>query len=910
MNSTPKFVGSIYGLMLAIMHFIGVVASAQDGPIVITPSSQPSVVAAVLALRPTGQRVVLLRGFDFDLMSYDIQKVRLQSQKKPVNVPSATPTKGKQVVYKRVFRWMNLLRSKGGTVDRVKIALPNPEAIDWLEAKWILGPNFVSTKGVLIGPASGSAGGIPVPNASNASQWKSIAFDALGNISLTTHRAAVNAVYLGAIVEREAEIATTLAATQTTPPVVPPPVVPPPVVPPPVVPPPVVPPPVVPPPVVPPPVVPPPVVPPPGVPPQDLRALSPAAMQSITSAAAKAAEALSAYEVKLTSDWSAPLTYPATVWPSIFEKAMDSPTLRGRLISWTSSCSALENYGVGRFRRPNTLAEIDPAILDPLYLQAGNNGEIYALSSADCSQSEFLRTNGVKLAVAAIYFNNADYLQRALEILREFVTHSPLQRPGWTAYTPTVVVPAGGDGVFLATGWGIQGIVEMLSILGDRVPIDLQRELRDLLRKEVRQISSDWADGRPWYVTSKVYQSNQWIEPNVGLVRACLYLGDPELVPVYNLAVENIAKSIERLGSDGAFVEGLSYASMTVGSVFEVISLTSANGDSRLQSLPYAHNAWKWFAHMQQPGGYYVNCNDSRMSCTPAWAISTPLPAMIRAAMASGDPQALPFLKAMFPRGDSAPDAIQYQAAISSVLAGSTDSLPKFSHFPSQQLLVWRSAWEAPSAAQSAMSVWIRGGSPIDSHSHRDNGHISIHAGNKIVLMECGTPDYANPLLNTNFASAAGHNTLQIGELAPRYKPANCPIEVESLTDAGGRVTINLKPAFPLTTDCSRVIEWSTSGMVNISDTVSLPTASPAGTEFYRFHTGSTDGVTITTVGNGWEVSWPGVVIAISADRPISVEQITWADAVRAPFVHQVIIVKCVGSESHLSLRTEIRITR
>ena len=884
--------------MVAVLHFMAVAASAQAAPTVITPNSQPSVVAALLALRPAGERVVLMRGFDFDLMSYDTQNVRLQGQRSPVKVPSATPTKGRSVVYKRVFRWMTLLRSKGGAVDRASIGLPDPAAIDWLEAKWILGPNFVSTKGVIKAPALGAAGGIPIPSTSNASQWKAMARNALSNLSLITHQAAVKAAFPGATIALESA-----GATAPTPPAIVPPVVPPPVVPPPVVPPPVVP----------PPVAPPPVVPPPVVLPQDLRGLSPAAMQSITSAATKASEALSAYEVRLTAEWSAPLTYPTTVWPSIFELAMDSPSLRGRLISWTSSCSALENYGIGKFRRPETLAEIDPAILDPIYLKAGNNGEMYALSSADCSQGEFLRTNGVKLAVAAVYYNNADYLQRALEILREFAKHSPLQRPGWTAYTPTSIVPAGGDGVFLATSWGIQGIVEMLSILGDRVPVDLRNDLRDLLRKEVRQISSDWADKRPWYVKSKVYQSNQWIEPNLGLVQACLYLGDPELVPVYNLAVENIAKSIERLGSDGAFIEGISYASMTAGNLFEVIALTSANGDPRLQSLPYVRNAWKWFVHVQQPGGYYVNCNDSVMSRAPAWAISTPLPAMFHAAQVSGDPQAMPFLKAMFPQGDSAKDAIQYQAAISGLAASSTATLPKFAHFSSQQLLVWRSAWEAPSAAQHAMSIWIRGGSPIDSHSHRDNGHFSIHSGDKIVLMECATPDYANPLLDVKFASAAGHNTLQIGELTPRNAPANCPILVESLTDDGGRVAIDLKAGFPTTTACSRLIEWDTSGLVIITDTVSLPTPSPAGTEFYRFHTGRTDGISISAigaVGTGWEVAWPGVVMTISADRQISVEQITWQDAVREPFVHQAIVVKCVGAESSLALKTEIRVTR
>jgi hypothetical protein len=910
-----KPVASIYGLLLALAHALAVPVNAQVEPVVITPSSQPTAVAAVLALRPVGERVILFRDFDFDLMSYDLQTVLLSTQKRPVKVPSATPTKGKQVVYKRVFRWITLLRSKGGAVDKVQVGLPNSAAIDLLQAKWIAGPRFVSTTGVLKGPPTGSAGGIPVPNAANTNEWKSMAIAALGNLSLITHRAAVAAVYPSATVNLEVVNTTSVDATSSAlpvvpPPAVPPPVVPPPVVPPPVVPPPVVPPPVVPPPVVPPPVVPPPVVPPPVVPPPVVPALSPAAVQSITFAAAKASDALSAYEVRLTSDWSAPLTYPETVWPSIFEKAMESPSLRSRLIGWTSSCSVLENYGTGKFHRPETLAEIDPAILNPLHLQAGNNGEIYALSIADCSQAEFLRTSGVKLAIAAAYYNNADYLQRALEILREFVNHSPLQRPGWTAYTPTSIVPAGGDGVYLATGWGIQGIVEMLSILGDRVPVDLRNDLRDLLRKEVRQISSDWADKRPWYVKSKFYQSNQWIEPNLGLIRACLYLGDPELVPVYNLAVENIAKSIERLGSDGAFIEGISYASMTAGNLFEVIALTSANNDPRLQSLPYVRNAWKWFVHMQQPGGYYVNCNDSVMSRAPAWAVATPLPSLFYAALVSGDPQAMPFVKTMFPQGEVAKDAILYQAAISGLPGGSTDSLPKFAHFSSQQLLVWRSEWESPSAAQYAMSVWIRGGSPMDSHSHRDNGHVSIHSGDKVVLMECGTPDYSNPLFNAKFGSAAGHNTLQVGELTPRSAPANCPIVVESLTDSGGRVTINLKPAFPITTDCSRVIEWNMSGTVTVSDNVSLPTVSPVGTEFYRFHTGRTDGITITASENGWDITWPGVLMSISADRPIIVEQITWPDAVREPFIHQAIIVKCVGSESSLSLRTEIRVTR
>jgi hypothetical protein len=60
-----------------------------------------------------------------------------------------------------------------------------------------------------------------------------------------------------------------------------------------------------------------------------------------------------------------------------------------------------------------------------------------------------------------------------------------------------------GDGVWLETGWGISGVVDMMKIFGDRVPEDLHVKLELLLRREVTLIVTVWTDSRPWDVRSR-----------------------------------------------------------------------------------------------------------------------------------------------------------------------------------------------------------------------------------------------------------------------------------------------------------------------------------------------------------------------------------------------------------------------
>ena len=608
-----------------------------------------------------------------------------------------------------------------------------------------------------------------------------------------------------------------------------------------------------------------------------------------------------------TADWTGALVYRGPDWSELFTRARVSPPLRQYLFLLDDSAKNTVAAKASMYQRPTSLVDIDPAILDTRTAHMGSNREQFALALADCGQADFVRTKGVDLALMAVYSNNPDYFAKCLEILNAMIKHQPLQRPGWTLTSTSSELPSGGDGVWLATNWGISGIVDMLNILGDKVPPSTRDSLKSLLRAEVAGIVRDWAEKRPWFVNSKAITSNQWIEPNIGLVKACLYLGDPALLAAYNLGVENLALTIEALGADGAFLEGVSYASMTLGPLFEVLRDLKANGDLRCHDFPFVNNAWRWMMQMQMPGQQLVNSYDSRMSSLPDWATSTPLPSLISAALSSSDPTAVPTLKGMFPKGLGSAIGIRYQAAIDE--STGTGTLPNFAFFKSQEHLVWRSAWQPPSLThQTALGIWLRGGSRRESHTHRDQGQVSIYCGNRIVLMDCGTPDYSDTEINEKYAQAAGHGIMQIGELLPRGIAVDAPVSVMQLSTSGGAVKIDTTAAYQGVKLCTREVSWTNTGVFMILDKVSLTAAAPTGTEFYRFHTGTAEYLSISGSGADWNVAWKGTLMRISADKSISVDHVDWPDATRAPYHHKVLRIFSDSSAQELTLSTKITV--
>ncbi len=621
----------------------------------------------------------------------------------------------------------------------------------------------------------------------------------------------------------------------------------------------------------------------------------------------RAGEAMATiFPSRRTSDWTGGLSYRRDRWAEVLQRSASSSPLTAYLNSIKNQASAMLTADARQWKRPQTLTEIHPSQLDAGVANAGVNLEAYALAEADVAQGAFIRNYGIPLAVAAAQSGDPDMVSKANEILSAYTQHVPLQRPGWTLAS-TTSLPVGGDGVWLGTAWGIEGIVGMASALGDRVPQSLRDELEVVLRREIRNICVDWADQRPWYVRSRAFNSNQWTEPAIALTRACLFLGDAELLPAYNLGVESVAASLDVHGADGAYLEGFSYAAQSVGPMFELIEDLRFNGDQRCSSFGFAENNWKWLLHTIMPGGYVVNCYDSGRSRLPDWGLDAPMPHIGIVAEGS-EPAALANCAWMFPGGRSDLPGLRYASAVRAGSVQPSMTLPTSAYFPSQQLVTWRSEWERPSEPSRAIGLWVRGGGLRDGHAHRDQGQVSVYRGAQPILIDCGS-DYSNAGQEGNLAAAAGHGIMQVGALSPRHKAISAPIVVSRLDEQAGSVLVDSTAAYAGVVSCVRTVQWDVSGRVNFGDTVAFRDEVAAGTEVYRFHTGSTRPLEISGSGTSWQVGWEGATMSISADRAIVVGQAEWPDAVLPGKMHRVITIRSVDALESMAMTSVLEVS-
>jgi hypothetical protein len=856
-------------------------ATASPAPVpaavAVTPSSDPRAAAAQIAARPVGQRALFLTGFDHDIALRDRVTLRASAARSAsVTLPSPWLSAGPAAVQARVRAWLASMPKGGVRVEEVVVAPPDPRT-----AALLAGGTFGSVS-ILSGDRR-----FPALAATNqaflasfragkpsAAAWQALLGDQVASASREAHAVAVRAA-LGEVTFRVGPmpVVTDSGGAGGSAPGAGG-----------------------------------------GGPQAGGSATGPAPLGMRDAATVSAAAAFIAAQGMQPSAGSVPslaLATPSSEWDRLFALARTSPEAKRILDFAVASADSIAAADPATFRRPLAFADIPSELVDPVALAAGPNRDARALSMSDCRQADLLRRDGVTLALAVRQANRPHHAARMNELLAEVASWNPFQRPGWSLDSPSRKLPAAGDGVNMATSWAMVGVVDILGILGDRVPADLRARLEDALRRELGNVVDSWANARPWYVQSDTTTSNQWIDPNSAAVLACLHLRDERLRPVHDMAAGNLRRSLGSLQPDGAFLEGMAYAQMSLPALFRAADAMARAGDRRLSDLPFTQNAWRWMLHMQMPGGNVVSSGDCRLSVLPNWATAAPLDSLALAAVASPSPEAVSSLRSLFPECGIWGSAAAYAGRLAEVAPRPVPAVQPWASFPSQQMVTWRESWSRPGDASRELGVWVKGGTRLErSHGHRDQGHVSVFLGSTPILMERGTCDYGDQSYRSEYASARGHGIMQVDPVEPPNAAVDAPLAVERLGADGGRVRIDSTAAYRSARRCVRTVAWDASGSVTISDDVALAGLQPAGTEFFRFHLGTASMPAVTRTEGGWLVEWESARIRISADVPLVLTAVPSANALRQPFVHHVLSVRAEGPASSMALSTEVTVLR
>ena len=560
-----------------------------------------------------------------------------------------------------------------------------------------------------------------------------------------------------------------------------------------------------------------------------------------------------------------------------------------------------------------------------------------ALTQSDVGIGQWLRTAGLDLAFDWKVVNTrvangrpispgtagsqATALATANNILTEVATHVPFERFGWTlsecefkGYTDGYrgFEPVN-DGKFSGTAWYIKGIIDMMTSLGTAgMTTGIETKLKGVLEGEVYGLVANWKENLGWYTKGQLTglppsagqpNTNQWIDPAGALINLTLYLGDKKFLPAYNLGVALLAESFNYEHDDGSFLEGFGYAQQSVTPMINTANYAKASGDSRLTGSGFLQNYWQWAQDNMLPGNHIINCSDNRGGQAPDYVKVYYWPSIIEGALASGN-TALANAKYLYPpvyaKVLKDEQAIRYIDATKGITAALT--MPNYKFYSGQQMTVWRTGRDRPSeignpldpigsqtfgnTATPHYAIWAKGSSLKEGHKHTDQGQISVYQGYKVILMDCGidydasNPNLINPL--DTLQQATGHNMMQV-DAVDKSVPVNAPMTVTTLGATGGNLTINGTCAYTKINNCTRNIIWGATAYntpltVTISDTFNKTTGVTVGVEVYRFHTGNTNGISISGSGTGWTASWANVTMGFTSNFSIIIGQTGFND--------------------------------
>jgi len=468
--------------------------------------------------------------------------------------------------------------------------------------------------------------------------------------------------------------------------------------------------------------------------------------------------------------------------------------------------------------------------------------------------------------------------ERLFEQLSEMTTWSPLQRPGWTLFSPDNHLPPDGkDGNWLATGPGVRAIADALDIVpAASMPGELRESLEQLLKKEITSIAEDWRVKRQWFVKYNRAYTNQWVVPTEGLVRACLAVGRENHADEYELGVENLLAALDVHGKQGEFEEGLTYAVVTVASMIHAARAMAVEGDMRALAHPFLQRFPTWAAHHFQPGETMVNAFNSGWAVRGAYWRTRPLLSALTAC--TGSRIALWTLTSLAGGPSQDPAGLATRALPQ---ATDADAPPLFAAYEHATFVTWRDSWNSDGSG-----VWVRGGHELDAHDDCDRGHVNYVAHGRPILIEAGTPSYGHPHIHGLYTSGVGHNVLQLGESVLEENVGNddprprgwqregviAPIKVHRLDESGGHVVIRVDHGYDGLKLWERDVHWDCQGLV-VTDSVALADGC-RDTMLFRWHLGTALDVSLEREAEDvWTATWNDCTMIIKGPAPVDVSQ-------------------------------------
>ena len=570
-------------------------------------------------------------------------------------------------------------------------------------------------------------------------------------------------------------------------------------------------------------------------------------------------------------------------WSSLLDTARTQPSLAAACDDLVAEARKAAAEPI--VRRAHSLAEVGQ---NRTWLDGRANAledeirEQFALAMSDFGACSLVAQELPLLAAAYRLTGESLFKDRVIAQLEEMASWSPLQRPGWTLYTPGHRLPEDGkDGNWLATGCGIRALGDTLELLpSDALDDQLRARLNALLESEIAGVVDDWQARRPWFVRSNNPVTNQWVLPTEGLVRSCLILrartrGVDTHRDAYDLGVKNLLAALDAHGPNGEFEEGFGYALFTVTSLLHAAHAMAAAGDRRAIDHPFLRHFPTWLVHHFQPGNMVINCFDAGGAFDAAKS-TRPLLSLL--AVCTNDPVARWALdnQAGGPSNDLASLAARGLAPV-----GPDAAPPLFAAYERATRVNWRDSWD-----DNATGVWVRGGHPLDQHDHQDRGHVNFIWKGKPILIEAGTPSYHHPLMMTQYTPGVGHNVVQLGDAAPAdsakagelvwmpgWQKAGgvAPISVNRLDASGGDITVDATKCYDGLQSWKRRVTWG-ANQFTVSDEVQLAPET-SDVILLRWHLGTSEDVIITEEAGRYTLALNGIRISIEPSASVEISQ-------------------------------------